>query len=537
MNNHDFDFGSEKAALPFSVKDLLAAAFRYKRTAALCFFGILTGAIAVAILQPAKYSASTEFLVGEGRVDPVVSTEASVPPVVKPVSEEDLNSEIELLHSPDVLRQVVIACGLDRDKTLWDRVLGSPVPERRLARAADRLNKDLRIEVVKKSDLIDVGYTARDPQEAVRVLKSLTEAYMQKHVAVHSPPGQVEFFAQETERYKKDLSDAEAQMKQFSQQEGGVAPQISRDLTLQKLSEFRSSLQQTRAEIASTEERIRTMERQAGITPERLTTSSRRLDDAQVLQTLKSTLINLELKRTELLTKYQPTYPLVQEVDKQISETQAAIATEDAKPIKEETTDRNPTYAWINEELAKARAERSGLQARATATEAAVAKYEAMTRDLAQKDLLEQDLQRTVKADEENYLLYLRKREQARMSEALDRTRILNVAVAESPVAPSLPSNSPWPTLIGGVFFAVLVSIAAVGAQEYLDPSFRTPAEVSATLNIPVLAAVPRRSESFNGSDNNGNHNNGNGNGLRRDHDYSAAEVHDANKVSQVGGI
>jgi uncharacterized protein involved in exopolysaccharide biosynthesis len=527
MNNHDSDFASEKAALPFNLKDVVAAGFRYKRTAGLCFFGILTGAILAAVLQPDKYTANMEFLVGEGRVDPVVSTEATVSPVVKPVSEEDLNSEIELLRSADVLRQIVIACGLDKQKHMRDIVLGAPSPDRQIARAADRLAKDLKIELVKKSNLIDVSYTSRDPQSAIQVLKSLTDAYMQKHVAVHSPPGQVEFFAQETERYQKDLSDAEAQLKQFSQQEGGVAPQVTRDLTLQKLSEFRSSLQLTRAEIASSEERIRTLERQAGITPERLTTSERQLDDAQVLQSLKSTLINLELKRTELLTKYQPTYPLVQEVDKQIGETRTAIATEEAKPIKEQTTDRNPTYAWINEELAKAKAELSGLQARAAATQAAVEKYEAMARDLAEKDLVEQDLERTVKADEENYLLYLRKREQARMSEALDRTRILNVAVAEPPVAPSLPSNSPWPTLVGGVFLAALVAVGGVVVQQYLDPSFRTPLEVSTELNIPVLAAVPRGSSGFAGNDVSGN-----GNGLRPKHDYSTS---DSTSVSNFG--
>ena len=501
------------------MKDLLAAGFRHKRTAGLCFFGILTGAILAAILQPAEYSASTKFLVGEGRVDPVVSTEASAPPTIKPVSEEELNSELELLHSPDVLRQVVIACGLDQLKGLRDRVLGSPNPERRIAGATALLGKELQIQLVKKSNVIDVTYASRDPQLAVRVLRSLTDAYMQKHVAVHSPPGQLDFFAQETERYKKNLSDAEAQLRQFSQQEDGVAPQITRDITLQKLSDFHFSLQQTRAEMASTEERIKTLEGQGGTTPERLTTSMRQVDDAQVLQSLKTTLINLELKRTELLTKYQPSYALVQEVEKQIGETQAAIAAEESAPIREETTDRNPTYAWISQALAQAKAEYSGLQARAAATEAAVAKYEAKTRDLAEKGLAEQDLLRTVKADEENYLLYLHKQEQARMSEALDRTRILNVAVAEQPVAPSLPMNSPLPMLLGGVFFAALVSVGAVCTKEYLDSSFRTPTEVSAELKIPVLAAVPRRGNGVHG-----NATNGNGNGRGRDHDYSASD-------------
>jgi uncharacterized protein involved in exopolysaccharide biosynthesis len=522
MSNQELDL--IKPALPFNAKDILAAAFRYKRTAGLCFFGILTGAILAAVLQPAQYSASTKFLVGEGRVDPVVSTEASAPAQVKPVSEEDLNSEIELLRSPDVLRQVVVACGLDARKGRLDWLRGNMTPERKIARATARLGKDLKVETVKKSDLIEVTYVSPDPQTAAQVLRVLADAYMQKHVAVHSPPGQFQFFAQETDRYQKDLNDAEAQLKQFSEQQDGVAPTLSRDITLQKLSEFRASLQQTREDIASTGERIKTLEKQAGVTPERITTAKRQSDDAQALTSLKATLTQLQLKRTELLTKFQPDYRPVQEVEKEISDTQAAIATEEASPLKEETTDRNATYAWINEELAKAKSEYSGLVGKASATEGSIAKYEALAHDLEQKGLAEQDLQRTVKADEENYLLYLRKREQARMSEALDRTRILNVSIAEQPVVPTLPSNSPFPLLAGGVFFALLVAAGAIYVQEYFDPSFRTPAEVSSELNIPVLAAVPRGLNSF---DNNGN-------GYGRERSYPLAEP---NSVTSTGRV
>jgi uncharacterized protein involved in exopolysaccharide biosynthesis len=372
--------------------------------------------------------------------------------------------------------------------------------EKKIAKATERLQNALQIEPMKKSDLISVSYTSEDPQLAARVLRALGDAYIQKHVEVHSQPGQVKFFDEETERYKKDLSDAEAQLKTFSQEPDGVAPQMTRDITLQKLSEFRSSLQQTRAEMASTEQRINTLQKQAGTTPERLTTSMRSQDDAQVLQGLKNTLMTLEIKRTELLTKYQPTYPLVQEADKQIADTQASIAREEGKPIKEETTDRNPTYSWINEELAKAKSEYSGLQARAAAQQAIVEKYDSQTRDLEQKGLMEQDLLRTVKTDEENYLLYQRKREQARMTEALDRTRIVNVAIAEQPVVPSLPSNSPAMVVLLGTVLAIVVTLGAVFIQEFMDPSFRTPAEVSAELNIPVLASVAQRFEDFRGT-------------------------------------
>jgi uncharacterized protein involved in exopolysaccharide biosynthesis len=501
MNNPDAMPAYDRGAFGFSLRDVMAVGFRHKRIAMLCFFGFLLGSVLAALFQPAQYRATTKFLVDRERQDPVVSPEQNSSVVMRSeVTEEELNSEIELLQSGDVLRQVVTSCGLDHVKSLREYILGPMTPEKRIARATERLQNALQIEPIKKSDLISVTYTSPDPRLAARVLQALGDAYIQKHVDVHTAPGQVKFFDQETERYKKDLNDAETQLKVFSEQPDGVAPQMTRDITLQKLSEFRSSLQQTRAEMASTEQRINTLQKQAGITPERLTTSMRQQDDAQVLQGLKNTLMTLELKRTELLTKYQPTYPLVQEADKQIADTKASIAKEEAKPLKEETTDRNPTYSWINQELAKAKSEFSGLQARAAAQTAIVAKYEDEARDLEKKGLLEQDLLRTVKTDEENYLLYQRKREQARMTEALDRTRIVNVAIAEQPVVPSLPSNSPVVVMLIGVLLAIVVTLGAVFIREYLDRSFRTPAEVSAELNIPVLAAVPQRFEDFRGN-------------------------------------
>jgi uncharacterized protein involved in exopolysaccharide biosynthesis len=227
---------------------------------------------------------------------------------------------------------------------------------------------------------------------------------------------------------------------------------------------------------------------------------------------MKSTLMTLELKRTELLTKYQPTYPLVQEVDKEIADTRASIANEESKPLRAETTDRNPTYSWINEELAKAKADRSGLQARAASIQTIVGRYQTTAHDLDQKGIQQLDLLRKVKTEEENYLLYQHKREEARMTDALNRTRILNVAIAEQPETPALPSNNRWMVLGLGVLLAVGVSVGVAFTLEYMNPSFRTPSEVFFELNIPVLAAVPHYSEAL-ASTGGGNHSNGNGNG------------------------
>ncbi len=477
--------------LSFTVRDFVAIGFRHKRLLVLSFLGIFLGVLLSALFLPARYRAETKLLVKRERLDPVVSPEQNAPMMFKDtVSEEELNSEVELIESDDVLRQVVVECGLDRKKSLFGAWQNQ---DTRTAKAVRRIKAELVVDPIKKTNIISVAYESDSPQQAARVLDTLNRVYVQKHLEVHHPTGQVKFFEQETEQYKKSLNDAEKKLQEFSDQMGGVAPSQMRDLTLQKLAEFNATLESTRAEVKATNNRISDLERQQTATPSRLTTQMKKGDNPQVLEQLKATLMSLELKRTELLTKYQPSYPLVQEVDKQISDTKTALAKEEGSPVSEETTDQNPTYQWINSELAKAKADLSGLQAREAATHAIVELYTEKARQLDEKGIMQQDLLRTEKASEENYLLYLKKSEEARIADALDAKRILNVAVVQAPFVPALPSRSPFVFCLVGLLLASVASVGLVLGVDYMDQSFRTPSEVSAELGIPVLAAVPHR--------------------------------------------
>lgn len=522
MTTQNFNTRDTQASYSFSMRDLIAIGFRQKRAVVIAFCSLLLGTILAVILMPADYQGSTKFLIERARMDPVVSSGHEAGAVKSEVTEEELNSEVELLKSDDVMRQVVVAAGLNQHKSMlgfMDPLLShlglKHTEEQRIAEAAVRLSKNLQIQLVKKSTLITVTYSSSDPKRVAKVLQALDEAYLQKNLAVHHPPGEFQFFQQEAETYQKSLTDAEAQLTEFSRQQGGVSPQLARDITLQKLSDFAANLQQTYADIASTEQRIDDLQKQAGTTPQRLTTQSSSSDDAAVLQGMKNTLISLELKRTGLLTKYQPTYPLVQEVDKEISDTKASIATEESKPLRAETTDRNPTYAWISEELAKAKADQAALRAKAASIQAIVARYQATSHDLEEKGILQQDLLRKVKTDEDNYLLYEHKREEARTTDALDQKRILNVAIAEQPLVPSIQTNTRWLVLLAGLLLALAAPIGLAFVLEYTNSSFRTPSEVFAELNIPVLAAVPHHSYAFSSNGNGNGHGkmNGNGNG------------------------
>jgi uncharacterized protein involved in exopolysaccharide biosynthesis len=494
-----------------TLRDLLAIVFRHRQIMLLSFFGVLSVAILAAMLQANRYEAAVKILVKRERVDPIVTSDASTQSQFAPgVTEEEINSEVELLKSRDMLEKVVLACNLQQQRpsaisrvlhlVSWQTTDRVPEKEKQIEIAVGTLEKKLSVEVLKKTNLIAVNYESPDPELAGRVLGALTNFYLEKHLSVHRPPGAFDFFQQETQRYRKGLADAEARLVEFTHGGASVSAKLEKEVALQKLAEFDGTLKQTRSSIAETEHRIRVLQDQAATIPTRIVTQVHNTDDATLLSQIRSDLLTLELKRTELLGKFEPSYRPVQEVDAQIAQTRATLAAAEKSQLHDETTDRDPTYEWVREELAKSMTDLASLQARAGATAVTVRSYRENARSLEQNEVVQDDLTRTVKATEENYLLYLRKEEEARISDALDRKRIINVAVAEAASVPALPTNHRAVTVLVGLLLAGVTSLGLAFISDYLDPTFRTPEEVGSFLNIPVLATMSQNGK--NGSAN-----------------------------------
>jgi uncharacterized protein involved in exopolysaccharide biosynthesis len=206
---------------------------------------------------------------------------------------------------------------------------------------------------------------------------------------------------------------------------------------------------------------------------------------------MKTHLLDLQLKRTELVTRFEPSYRLVQEVDREIAETRATIAAEGLTPVRDEATDKDPNYEWARMEMEKSQVQSDGLRARQSTALSQVASLRTIAQQLQSDSVDQQDLMRTAKAEEDNYLLYLRKREEARIGDALDERHILNVALVEAPVAAALPTHSALFYLLLGFALATAVAVSVGFTADYLDPTIRTPDEAYLLLEVPVLAWLP----------------------------------------------
>jgi uncharacterized protein involved in exopolysaccharide biosynthesis len=475
-----------------TMRDLLAVVFRHRSAVLLTFVVTFVAITAYGFLAP-SYQSEMRVILRRGRIDPVVTPTPSQGEFERlAVTEEEVNSEAELLQDDEILRTVVRDVGLLSEGRSWFWDLAGDDDDRRLARAVRRVGKRLTVEPVHKAALIGVSYESSNPGQAAKVLRSLAGAYLERHHQLHRPSGEFKFFDQQVTQARRGLESAELRLIDFMRDRGVVSATQERDAAVLRLSDAEAERRQTQVAIATNRERVRSLQAQLATLPPRVMTQIRNADNPQLMERMKGRLLELQLKRTELLTQYDPAYRLVQEVVQEIAEAKAAIAGEEQAPIRDQTSDLDPDHAWATSELLKAQVEESSLIAHGEAENTVLAYYHGLASVLGNSAIEQEHLQHDLKGAEERYLLYVNKKEEARIGDALDQGGILNVAIAEQPTIPALPKISGVAFMLIGVFVAGTLSLGQAFLTDYLAPSFRTPDEIVALLGLPVLASLPR---------------------------------------------
>jgi|HubBroStandDraft_1064217.scaffolds.fasta_scaffold83858_2 uncharacterized protein involved in exopolysaccharide biosynthesis len=499
MNNPSRSAKPAEGKQAKTLRDLLMPVFRHKRLVILTFSAVLALSMFVAWYIVSRYYVSEmQIVLSQTRTDPAITSAQNAAVMSnKLITPDQISSEIALMKGQDMLRTVAEECGLAEKWSMSELLLPKDparIKAARIEKASHELEKGVKAEAEKVSDVINVKYGAvGQPETSACVLQNLGKLYVEKHLELRRPGGSSTFFAEQTEKYRQQLADVEEKLANFSKNEGVAAPDVLRTDLAQQLTTAISTLQQAQEQVAADQERIRAVQTKLQTTPERVTTQQTSNAANLLLQQLEGDLLTAELKRTQLLVKYDPSFPLVKEADEEIAKTKAAIQKAQDLNYANQTTDRDPTHELLRQDLAKTQLDLASQTANAIAIQKSIQSTKAQMTNLDAKALKQAVLLREDKADETNYLLYETKREQEYTSDALDKRRIADVAIAVPAVVPALPAFNPFLVSLGGLIFAVLAGVAAGFIAEWLDPSFRTPLEVAEVLNIPVLASVPRQ--------------------------------------------
>src|SRR5438094_6596687 len=195
-----------------SIRDGAGALFRRKGLVLLTFLTVIVGTLIVTLLLPNPYDSRMKILVKSQRVDVAITPQATnavnAPSADNEVSENQINSEIELLTSKDLLTQVVNECGLANAERSW--LSKTPPSEAvRVEQAVNRLTKDLAISPVRKANIISISYSSNSAELSASVLKKLGELYFEKHLKLHHLAGASDFFKEKADEYESQLKASE----------------------------------------------------------------------------------------------------------------------------------------------------------------------------------------------------------------------------------------------------------------------------------------------------------------------------------------
>lgn len=474
----------ESRALLPTRREMAVRIFRQRVVFLVCFLLVMAGFVLTGQFTP-MYRAEMKILIRKERVDPKVTTGQNSTPELQSVvvREEDLNSEAELLKGDDLLHDVVVQAGLVP--------AGSNDPIA-IAKVLRKMKRKLDVSPVTKTDLISVSYESANPERSRRVLTTLESLYLAKQRNVRVNDFQVTFFDQQVTLERNALAAAEAKLLGFTRTNGVVSAALQRDLTIRRMEDLNQEQMQNAAEMANLQGRVKNLATQLSVEDPRIVTESKTADNPQLLQQLKSSLLALQLKRTELLNKYEAHYRLVEDVDREIATAQRLIDDQANALIKENSSNINPIHQALETEFEEGTAQLSGLRDKQVKLAQSSAELENSAEDLVAKDSEQQTLLLDVKTAQDQYQLYVDKLAQARMTHALDKNGILNVVVAQEPVTPTLPQSSLLSSLAAFLFTGLLLSLGGAFLVDVFDPTVRDTAELGEALNAPILAEFGR---------------------------------------------
>jgi polysaccharide biosynthesis protein PslE len=239
-------------------RDFLTILFKHRSKVGVIFLATVLAVTIVSFLLPPTYEAKLSLMVKFGREyvnRPEVGNAQSF--LLFLTQEEVVNPEIQILSSRELIEKVLTT--LKVETVYPDLVTSPPSKMTPLQAAVIAFGKNLTVEGVRKSNVIEVAFRHKDPRVAARAVNLLVDDYMEKHLQVFSDP-QSSFLEKQLAEYETKLKESENRMEAFKRKNRVFSPEEQRTLLLKQYQEEKLLAQNTRKEIRRVRESLKGQE-------------------------------------------------------------------------------------------------------------------------------------------------------------------------------------------------------------------------------------------------------------------------------------
>jgi len=483
-----------------SMRDGLNAVFRDRWRIFLAMLVVLALAGLAAWLKTPLYTARTALLV-------LMSEEYAYRPegfsgVTAPMMpmERDaiMNSEVSILTSPSLAREVIATVGLERvypKRPAFDDLLtaltvsGGRHPEP-LDLAVERFRRDFRAGPDRSGSTLTVSYRNPDRELAAEVLNTLLTLYQDKRTALYST-SRSDLLQAEVDKARAGLDAISAEMAEYQRREGITDFAMQMELLLNRLGDGERALHEAETEIAATSQRLASARAQVQSTPADVVQYADSDNDRRI-QTIRDSIAALRRQESELKQTFTDESPKVVAVLRQIDAMESELASFARTGAGTSSVRRGINQVHTAAQLERQRSEGAlaAAEAKRAQLRTQVGSLQSQIRALQAKRTTVESLARQKSVAEQTFLAGNKALQERRITEDILSKKAANVRVIEPARPPARPAATRPAILAAGVLLSLLTGLMVAVLSDRFRKTFLSPERVERELGVPVLAAV-----------------------------------------------
>ncbi len=349
----------------------------------------------------------------------------------------------------------------------------------------------LRAASIKHTNVIAISYTGYDQRWSARFVNDLLKHHISKIVELNEKASAGSFFQEQRNLLAVRWQETREALSSFQRDQGASLLAGDDQYLRSVLSRFEASLAETETKRLELTAMSRFLKEEIALMPEKITTESR-ITENEAVGYLHSLILELEIERSEALSRYRPTSVRVRVLDQQIEQANKLLETKQTETLSEYMTEENPVRRDLKVQQLQIETEQRGTAAKELALHDQIDAYRDRLHLLERLGTELERLTDDVTNAKQAYQVYSKKEEEARLSSSLDHSGIVNVSIIEPAEAPkgAVPSKAKLFLILGCAIGFVLGLILAF-VKDWLDPVLKSSAQAYRLSHIPIIAEIP----------------------------------------------
>lgn len=478
-----------------SLRDLLNVVFRRKWSVITIISAGMIGVLVwMLCIRTESYESRARILIRIGHEQSTASTIGTSAVMITGDRTQDVNSEVNILQSTDLLEALIDRLHLDKPGP------PKPPPQQLLARiryevkntihavrdweentaiklglrqaltprekVLDNLRQGLTVEAERNSNIVTVLLAVPDREASAPILNNLVDLYQTFRLKLYRDPGAPEFFRQESDQTAEKLNEAQSSLQNFEQQGNISSIQKQKEILLDQIATATTAM--NNAEIES---------REASTKSDRADLEALAQDPdfaslggfpaSTFPETLMQQLADLQKEREKLRMTELDSGMKIRNNRDQFKVAMLMVAAQLRSVAKEKKA--------VFDKRAKV-----------------VGDLESQLRSLQEKEGKWTSLTLKARILEDEYVTYRKRLEEARATSVMEQENLGNVAVVEHAAPPAAPSGLTKSRILGLAFLlSIFAALAWLGIAEFLDHRIYTPEALQSCLGAPVIEVLP----------------------------------------------